>query len=94
MSCVLRAGGREFDVDLVLELSKRNEDREDILTSNVFSFFKYADRRVFLFNLLKTTTQQPAVFVFAGTDKRTQSQIFFIQFQTPQGLRLVGVSHN
>lgn len=30
-----------------------NEDRkEDILTSNVFSFFKYAKREVFLYNLL------------------------------------------
>lgn len=37
------------------KLSERNERSEDILTSNVFSFFKYAKRRVFLksfFNML------------------------------------------
>ncbi len=30
------------------KLSQYNENKEDILTSNVFSFFKYADRAVFL----------------------------------------------
>jgi len=35
------------------KLSKDNENKEDILTSNVFSFFKYAPRQIFLRNLLK-----------------------------------------
>lgn len=30
------------------KLSRRLESQEDILTSNVFSFFKYANRQVFL----------------------------------------------
>ena len=34
------------------KLSSRNENREDILTSNVFSFFQYAERQVFLHKLL------------------------------------------
>jgi len=37
------------------KLSERNAERsEDILTSNVFSFFQYADRRVFLYELLRS----------------------------------------
>jgi hypothetical protein len=36
------------------KLSKENENREDILTSNVFSFLKYVDRLVFLYPLLKS----------------------------------------
>jgi hypothetical protein len=35
------------------KLSRNNENKEDILTSNVFSFFKYTDREIFLFQLLK-----------------------------------------
>lgn len=35
------------------KLSRENENKEDILTSNVFSFFKYANREVFLFQLMK-----------------------------------------
>lgn len=35
------------------KLSRRNENMEDILTSNVFSFFKYAPRQVFLLALLR-----------------------------------------
>ena len=35
------------------KLSRDNENKEDILTSNVFSFFKYAPRQIFLRNLLK-----------------------------------------
>ena len=35
------------------KLSRENENKEDILTSNVFSFFKYANRKVFLFELMK-----------------------------------------
>jgi hypothetical protein len=34
------------------KLSKENENREDILTSNVFSFFKYASREHFLLPFL------------------------------------------
>ncbi len=34
------------------KLSQRNENKEDILTSNVFSFFKYADRTIFLYHLI------------------------------------------
>ena len=30
------------------KLSRRNENKEDVLTSNIFSFFKYTDRAVFL----------------------------------------------
>jgi hypothetical protein len=36
------------------KLSRENENKEDILTSNVFSFFKYTDRSVFLFGFLKS----------------------------------------
>lgn len=35
------------------KLSRDNENKEDILTSNVFSFFKYANRKIFLFELIK-----------------------------------------
>ncbi len=35
------------------KLSMENENKEDILTSNVFSFFKYANREIFLFRLMK-----------------------------------------
>jgi len=35
------------------KLSKNNENKEDILTSNVFSFFKYADRCIFLLELVR-----------------------------------------
>lgn len=35
------------------KLSKDNENKEDILTSNVFSFFKYANRRIFLLELVR-----------------------------------------
>lgn len=34
------------------KLSRQNENMEDILTSNVFSFFKYAPRQTFLFAFL------------------------------------------
>jgi hypothetical protein len=34
-------------------LSKDNENKEDILTSNVFSFFKYANREIFLFEFIR-----------------------------------------
>jgi hypothetical protein len=36
------------------KLSNENENKEDILTSNIFSFFKYADRKIFLWPLLKS----------------------------------------
>lgn len=35
------------------KLSPKNENKEDILTSNVFSFFKYAPREIFLFDFMK-----------------------------------------
>ncbi len=35
------------------KLSRDNENKEDILTSNVFSFFKYANREIFLFEFIK-----------------------------------------
>ncbi len=35
------------------KISAENENKEDILTSNVFSFFKYADRKIFLWNFLR-----------------------------------------
>ncbi len=35
------------------KLSRQNENMEDILTSNVFSFFKYAPRQIFLFAFLQ-----------------------------------------
>jgi hypothetical protein len=34
------------------KLSNNNENKEDILTSNVFSFFKYTNRDTFLYPLL------------------------------------------
>jgi hypothetical protein len=43
-----------YQAELRGKLSKRNENREDILTSNVFSFFQYADRRVFLHRLINS----------------------------------------
>jgi hypothetical protein len=47
------------------KLSLYNERREDLLTSNVFSFFKYAPRDVFLYHLLKSidipVTEEEAV---------------------------------
>ena len=36
------------------KLSSENENKEDILTSNVFSFFKYSDREIFLLPFLKS----------------------------------------
>ena len=44
------------------KLSRNNENKEDILTSNVFSFFKYSDRIVFL----KTFLQKIDIIVSAG----------------------------
>jgi len=35
------------------KLSEGIEDKEDVLTSNVFSFFKYAPRKIFLYKFLK-----------------------------------------
>jgi hypothetical protein len=35
------------------KLSSENENKEDILTSNVFSFLKYSDREIFLFQFLR-----------------------------------------
>ncbi len=35
------------------KISRENENKEDILTSNVFSFFKYSDRKTFLLQLLR-----------------------------------------
>ncbi len=35
------------------KLSKDNENKENILTSNVFSFFKYAKREIFLYEFIK-----------------------------------------
>ena len=34
------------------KLSRDNENKEDILTSNVFSFFKYAPRDIFLYRFV------------------------------------------
>lgn len=36
------------------KLSRENEKKEDILTSNVFSFFKYTDRSIFLYRFLRS----------------------------------------
>jgi hypothetical protein len=36
------------------KLSRDNENREDILTSNVFSFFKYASRKHFLYPFIQS----------------------------------------
>ena len=36
------------------KLSQENENREDILTSNVFSFFKYANRTEFLYPFIRS----------------------------------------
>ena len=41
-----------YSAELHGKLSQEQEDQEDILTSNVFSFFKYADRREFLYHYL------------------------------------------
>ena len=42
-----------YIAELQGKFSPREERMEDILTSNVFSFFKYAKREVFLYELLK-----------------------------------------
>jgi len=56
------------------KLSNNNENREDILTSNVFSFFKYANRQVFLYALMQflsldisNTALNDAEFIFWPT---------------------------
>ncbi len=56
------------------KLSRDNENKEDILTSNVFSFFKYTDRRIFLYQFLKfiglditPENAQQATFLFWPT---------------------------
>jgi hypothetical protein len=36
------------------KLSSDNENKEDILTSNVFSFFKYTDREIFFYPFIKS----------------------------------------
>ena len=41
-----------YQAELQGKLSSNNENREDILTSDVFSFFKYADRELFLYRFL------------------------------------------
>ena len=41
-------GGLMYIAELRGKLSSRVECSEDILTSNVFSFFKYANREIFL----------------------------------------------
>jgi hypothetical protein len=43
-----------YQVELHGKLSLSNEHSEDILTSNVFSFLKYADRAVFLYSYLQS----------------------------------------
>jgi hypothetical protein len=43
-----------YQAEIRGKLSRDNENREDILTSNVFSFFKYASRKDFLYPLLLT----------------------------------------
>ena len=42
-----------YIAELQGKFSPREERMEDILTSNVFSFFKYAKREIFLYELLK-----------------------------------------
>jgi hypothetical protein len=59
---------------------------EDLLTSNVFSFFKYSNRRVFLYNFLKKLginiseyDAQNAVFDFWPTyDDQTEPDLVLI----------------
>src|SRR5271157_4611599 len=36
------------------KLSRQTENQEDILTSNVFSFFKYSDRKNFLYGFVQS----------------------------------------
>ena len=43
-----------YQAELRGKLSAAESKKEDILTSNVFSFFKYADREIFLKDYLKT----------------------------------------
>jgi len=42
-----------YQAELMGKLSGTNEEKEDILTSNVFSFFKYSNRKIFLYQFLK-----------------------------------------
>ncbi len=42
-----------YQAELKGKLSGTNEEKEDILTSNVFSFFKYSNRKIFLYQFLK-----------------------------------------
>lgn len=43
------------------KLSRENENKEDILTSNVFSFFKYTDRSIFLYRFLRSLNLKIAI---------------------------------
>jgi hypothetical protein len=42
-----------YQAELRGKLSGNNEEKEDILTSNVFSFFKYSRRNIFLYRFLQ-----------------------------------------
>ena len=48
-----------YVAELQGKLSRKTERAEDVLTSNVFGFFKYADRRVYLKALLSAWGLQP-----------------------------------
>ncbi|MDD5070424.1 MAG: hypothetical protein PHV17_06810 [Candidatus Omnitrophica bacterium] len=71
------------------KLSKDNENKEDILTSNVFSFFKYAPRQIFLKRLLNH-------FGIEVSDKEAKSAefIFWHRFQDNTEPDLVLVAGN
>jgi hypothetical protein len=42
-----------YIAEIHCKFAPHEERKEDILTSNVFSFFKYAKRNIFLYKLLK-----------------------------------------
>ena len=68
------------------KLSRENENKEDILTSNVFSFFKYTNRRIFLYELLEylglnitPNEAEQAEFIFWPTyEDRTEPDLVII----------------
>jgi len=68
------------------KLSDRIEKKEDILTSNVFSFFKYANRKAYLKSFLQNNgyrvsveDSQNAQFIFwPNYDDRTEPDVVLI----------------
>lgn len=75
------------------KLSERSEKREDILTSNVFSFFKYSDRRIFLKGFLNRFLGELGVEV-SGRDAEAAEFQFWPKYADRTEPDLVIVARN